>query len=192
MKKNSMAICLVLVIGFLMSQSINAQTVGESGTSATQNVSLTVDGSALLAVVGGDVSMSLGGATQAGAAIASSSTDNTSRLRISSLVESGNFRKISGSISADLVGTTLSVNLIKPTNFQPTSANGGTSLGKVTLTKTDQNLVNNITTCWSGTNATDGYTIEYTYERITDAQVLASANIIVTYTISEEYSPIIE
>lgn len=186
------ALSLVTVSGFAQS------TVGNSGTNATQEISLRVDGSALLAIVntssgatGTGISMSLSGATVAGAAISNSSTNDSTRLRISSLVESGKKRKILAKINQDLStsGTNFYVRLIKPGNFQPAAVNGGTpSANKMQFTAANANmeLVTGITTCWSGVGQTDGYTVEYTYEKQLNATALVSKIIEVTYTITEE------
>lgn len=186
------ALSLVTVSGFAQSP------VGNSGTTATQDISLRVDGSALLAIVntstgatGTGISMSLSGATQAGAEIKNSSTNDSTRLRISSLVESGKTRKILAQINQSLSGsgTNLYVQLKKPGNFGPHTDNGGTPTGtKVQFTTANANveLVTGITTCWSGVGLNDGYTVEYTYEKQTNATSLQSKNVMITYTITQE------
>lgn len=198
MKKNSIIIGAALLMSFFYSQSA---ICADSKQSVTQNLALTVDGSALLAVFGTDgstgvenggsnaVAMSLAGAGVAGAVVQTTATNESTRLRISSLVENGKTRTITASILPVMTGsgTTLSLELIKPTNFLPASANGGTSTGAKDMTDgITQTLVTGITTCWSGTTLTDGYTIKYVYAKAADAVALISKSPVVTFTISEQ------
>jgi hypothetical protein len=198
MKKNSIVLSAALLMSFFFSQSAFC---ADSKQSVTQNLALTVDGSALLAVFGTDatqgvenggsnsVAMSLAGAGVAGAIVQTVAVNEATRLRISSLVENGKTRTITASILPNLVGsgTTLSLELIKPTNFMPAAVNGGTTAGPKDMTDgTTQTLVSGITTCWSGTTLTDGYTIKYTYAKAADAVALISRSPVVTFTISEQ------
>jgi len=189
MKKNSIVFGVALIMGVFLSNSVFAQT-------ATQNLSLKVDGSALLAVVGiganiavPSVSMSLAGATEAGAEVMTTIENQSTRLRVSSLVEGGLFRSISASISESLypAGTTLSLELIKQGPFLPDPVNGGTSAGPKDITAATTTallLVSDITTCWSGTADGDGYIIKYVFGKRDGATALVSKDITVTYTIS--------
>jgi len=189
MKKNSILFGVALFMGIVLSNSAFAQT-------ATQNVALTVDGSALLAVtgIGADianpsVSMSLSGASEAGAEVMTTAEDQSTRLRVSSLVESGKTRTISAQISSALTtaGTTLSLELIKQGPFLPAVANGGTSEGPKDMTDAStQLLVSGITTCWSGILDGNGYIIKYVFAKADGATALVSRSIVVTYTISAE------
>ena len=198
MKKYSIIFSTALLMSFFFSQSAFS---ADSKQSVTQNLALTVDGSALLAVFGTDgstgvenggpntVAMSLAGAGVAGAVVQTTATNETTRLRISSLVENGKTRTITASILPVMTGsgTTLSLELIKPTNFLPAAVNGGTSAGPKDMTDgTTQTLVTGITTCWSGTTLTDGYTIKYVYAKAADAVALISRSPVVTFTISEQ------
>lgn len=198
MKKYSIIFSTALLMSFFFSQSAFS---ADSKQSVTQNLALTVDGSALLAVFGTDgstgvenggpntVAMSLAGAGVAGAVVQTTATNETTRLRISSLVENGKTRTITASILPVMTGsgTTLSLELIKPTNFLPAAINGGTSAGPKDMTDgVTQTLVTGITTCWSGTTLTDGYTIKYVYAKAADAVALISRNPVVTFTISEQ------
>jgi hypothetical protein len=172
-----------------------AQNPGTSGGAVTQDIALMVNGSALLAVYNTNanagsstaVSMSLSGATQAGAAVMDQATNSDTRLRISSLVESGKTRTITASISPSIAttGTQFFVELTKPENFQPAVVNGGTPASEQELTDgTSKTIVTDITTCWSGMDSNDGYTVKYRYAKKADATFLQSQNIIITYTIT--------
>jgi hypothetical protein len=197
MKKLSVIKPLVLLSFIALPFLASAQNPGTSASTVTQDISLKVDGSAMLAVVNTNanagastaVSMSLTGATQAGAAILDQTTNADTRLRISSLVESGKTRTITASIAPDIStsGTQLFVTLTKPATFQPAVANGGTAASEQELTDgTTKTVVSGITTCWSGTGATDGYTVTYRYAKKADATFLQSKNVVITYTITAE------
>lgn len=197
---NSKAILIrMLVVCYILTQPLLgfAQNPGTSATSVTQNISLKIDGSALLAVYNTNanagtstaVSMSLTGASEAGAGIMTETTNSDTRLRISSLVENGKSRNVTASITPNLnnTGTEFFVAFTKPSNFQPAVANGGTCSSEVNLTDgTTKTVVTGITTCWSGTGTTDGYTVTYRYAKADAATYLISKNIIITYTISAE------
>lgn len=188
MKNISIVFGIALLIGLSISNNAFSQV--------TQNLSLTVDGSALLAVVGTgeniaspNVSISLAGAAEAGAEVMTTAENQSTRLRISSLVESGKTRNISASIAPALTGagTTLSLELIKPATFAPAAANGGTSTGIKDMTDGSTNdLVTGITTCWSGVADGNGYTLKYVFGKAAGATALISRDIVVTYTISDE------
>ncbi len=197
MKKNSIIIGAALLMSFFYSQSA---ICADSKQSVTQNLALTVDGSALLAVFGtasgegvtnggsNAVGMSLAGAKAAGEEVMTSAENTDTRLRISSLVENGKTRTITASIAPALTttGTTLEMQLLK-TSMLPALDNGGTPTGMKEMTSgTPVDLVTGITTCWSGTGLTDGYTIHYKLGKAAGAVALKSSNIVVTFTISEQ------
>jgi hypothetical protein len=171
------------MIGLLMSSNI----VFADTNVATNTVSLTVNGSALLAIkTGTAISLSLSGATEAGGAIQTIAADSTTRLRISSLVNGANTRTISAKISALPVGADLILSAQAPTTaFASGASVQGTLLSNVTLATTDRPLITGIGTCWSGTTTDAGYAIKYTYKMQDGATVLTGANVTVTYTLSD-------
>jgi len=155
---------------------------------ATNNVTLTVNGSALLAIkTGTNINLSLSGATEAGAAIQTIAADSTTRLRISSLVNGTLTRSISAKLNADPVGANLIVSVQAPTTaFLSGTDVKGSLLPNVTLSSiTANNIITNIGTCWSGTVDDSGYVIKYTYKMIDGATVVTGASVTVTYTLSD-------
>jgi hypothetical protein len=159
---------------------------------------LQVDGSALLAVFNTNpveagstgVALTLAGATVAGAEVETEAVNDDTRLRISSLVEAGNKRRITAGVAPTLsgTGTQLFVTVANPGDFLPLAANGGTTTGEqeITLASTAVNVVDDITTCWSGTGNDNGYVVTYRYIKTDGATALVSRDIVVTYTITEE------
>ncbi len=195
MKKTSLLKCIALLIGTTLPMIATAQNPGNSGADVSQNIALQVNGSALLAVFNTNinagtstaVSMSLSGATQAGAAVMDQASNSDTRLRISSLVESGKTRTITASISPAITntGTQFFVSLTKPESFLPAVANGGTPATEQELTDgSSKTIVSDITTCWSGMGDNDGYTVTYRYAKKADATFMQSQNIVITYTIT--------
>lgn len=158
---------------------------GQDSRAVTQDVSLQVVGSALLAISGPAVTLQLSGAAEAGDAIVESVENSSNRLRISSLVNEGEKRAITAKISEALVGTQLFVELQEPNSNFVYPESKGTLKGQQLLSnETDVTLVEEVGTCWSGKAEGDGYVIKYTYKAIPRALIFKSASITITYTIS--------
>lgn len=190
MKKNSILICFALTIGALLPGNMKAQ-VGPSGSTASQVVNLQVSGAALLAVEGGEFSLSLAGAGVAGEALDKTATNSASRLRISSLVKDAEKNKITAQINTATVdmtttNTTLTVWLGDPNgNFHNFDTEGGTLKTKAEVTPlstTAQPIATGIKTCWSGTASGDGYILNYEYAS-TGAGTPKSTKLTIMYTI---------
>ena len=174
----------LLWISLVMAFSLPFWVVGQDTNVSTNAVTLTVNGSALLAIATGNVSLSLSGATEAGAAIQTVASDSTTRLRISSLVDGSSKRTITAELSTQPVGTELLVSVKAPNSSFYAPENQGTLISNVNLTTSAQNIITGIGTCWSGTGDNDGYAIKYTYRLIEGAINLASSNVTVTYTLT--------
>lgn len=172
----------ILIVLFLL---LHFSLFGQDTNVATQPVSLQVSSSALLAVKGPPVILRLAGATEAGDSIGTEAVNSDSRLRISSLVASDEFRSISATISEPLVGTELYVEFGEPNANFGIPEQKGTLKGIQLLSSTSEViLVDEIGTCWSGKEADDGYVIKYSFKAIKGAPILKSADVTVTYTIS--------
>jgi hypothetical protein len=182
MKKVSLVSIIALMIMVLAPYTV----VGQDTNVAANAVTLTGNGSALLAIKTGAVSLSLSGATEAGAAIQTVAADSTTRLRISSLVDGSTKRNITASLSAQPVGTELLISVKAPNAHFYASENQGTLLSNVNLTTSAQDIITGIGTCWSGyADMDDGYVIKYTYQLKEGATNLQSASVTVTYTLTE-------
>ena len=190
MKTKSIVYCFILAVGFLGAQTASAQT-------ATQNLSLSVNGSAKLAVTAlVPVSLSLGGATTAGAEIRPAKEDATSRLKISSMVTAAQKLQITAQVTAGgsvNKNTILSIQLLEPTaiskpNFYNYDDQGAPNPDLQVLSdnlsdKAAVTLVTDILTCWSGTADDDGYQINYKYESAFGKTPTSSALTTITFTI---------
>ncbi|MDD2612751.1 MAG: hypothetical protein PHR38_08185 [Bacteroidales bacterium] len=185
MKKNSLTLYMIMFVGLLMPFNAIGQT-------AMSNVTLGINGTALLGITtGASVALSLGGAAEAGAPIQEASADSTARLRISSLTSLDSTRTISASISTGMSkmttsNTELLVRLGDPNANFSNAGNKGTLIATpIVLSGTDAPVVTGIKTCWSGTGADDGYRIIYTFRRKALATTFSSPGAItVTYTLS--------
>lgn len=152
---------------------------------ATQEITLNVASTALLAIAGPPVVLQMNGAAQAGDAIAESVENQATRLRISSLVVGEESRAISARISETPVGTRLLVSLMEPNGSFVNKFAMGELKGEQALSESDVTLVEGIGTCWSGRGDDDGYVIKYKYEAIEGATVLRGGSLTITYTIFE-------
>lgn len=152
---------------------------------ATQEITLNVASTALLAIAGPPVVLQMNGAAQAGDAIAESVENQATRLRISSLVVGTETRSISAKLSETPVGTRLLVSLLEPNGSFVNKLQMGELKGEQALTENDVTLVEGIGTCWSGRGDDDGYVIKYKYEAIEGATILRGGSLTITYTIFE-------
>lgn len=176
----------IFVISFALLGLIKPFVVfGVDTRLATQDVSLQVAGSALLAVTGPPVVMKMAGASEAGDAISQAIENSDSRLRISSLVSGEEVRAITAKISEALVGTQLYVELQAPnSNFGNPDMMGTLKGLRLMSNELEEMIVEGIGTCWSGKTDGDGYVIRYSFKAIPGATIMKSANITITYTIS--------
>lgn len=178
LKKNIFSLLVTLAFG---SQIL----FGQDTRVATQSVSLKVAGSALLAITGPPVSITLAGALEAGGAIQPSAENKDTRLRMSSQVNNSETRAITAIISQALEGTTLEVELATPNTNFANPEYMGTLKGLKSLSNTSEaTLIDGIGTCWTGTNVDDGYVIHYVFKAISNAPVIKSKELTVTFTIS--------
>jgi hypothetical protein len=128
---------------------------------ATSTLTLGVPEVSLLHTNGGVISLTLQH-QDAGMSIETSKSDSTTRLLVSSVITSAT-RTLSAKITSGSVPTGTLLKLIA---MQPNASFVGTSgsLGaQITLDATDRPLVTGIGTCYSGTGASDGYPLKFTY-----------------------------
>lgn len=181
--KNNIRFCLVLAFTLL---SINAKAVDTNVASST--LTLGVPEVSLLRANGGVITLSLQH-QDAGMSIETSKSDSTTRLLVSSVITSAT-RTLSAKITA---GTIPSGTLLKLIAMQPNASFVGTSgslAAQVTLDATDRPVVTGIGTCYSGTGASDGYPLKFTYSLDTNPATYGSlrattgTQIVVTLTLT--------
>lgn len=205
MKKSVFATLIVIAIAVPF--SVFSQTT-------TQTVNMAVGSKALIKIIGDAVSLSLGGPTEAGAAVSQKTEHSTTRLRMSSLTAGGAKNKITAVLVEDEAwiysNTRLSIELKEPTSKShfinyTNNASGlqGVKILAVGTQATDddgnpvgdptggvsaaQDLVTGIGTAWSGTDPDDGYVVEYTYAiENQDLAPQAVPTTTVTFTIAAE------
>lgn len=185
MKKKSFVLCFALMIGLFMPFG----ALGADDNIADNTLNLTITSTAQIAIVTSPTfNMALGGATEAGAAVSATSTNNVSRLRISSLVDNTT-RTIQAQIGASIAttNTELWIALSAPNENFANPLNKGTLAAAQNLTSgTAVTVVTGIATCWSGVTDDDGYVINYTFNRKDGATTFTSPGpVTVTFTLSE-------
>lgn len=156
MKKSSLLLGLSLVALILVSNlNVNAQT-------ATGNNTLTmgIPAIALLATDVAAVTLELTTSTP-GEPI--SGGEGTTHVQISSIVATGLTRKITASVTGVPTGTSLAVSATIPSNAN-FGGTVGTGLTSVELTGTAADIVTGIGSCFTGTAADDGYTLDYAWD----------------------------
>lgn len=203
---------------FLAVALIAPQALLADSESTTQALSMSVGGSHLIKIVqaanGADpvnISLSLGGPSEAGAAITQSATNVTTRMRMTNFASSSTEKmKITASVDGDNVAwqysnTRLAVSLDAPASANlPNFVNYGTYANGLQGSKVlaegipaanpddaptgglkgAQDLVTGIRTAWSGTGVGDGYIIRYDFTIVDQAFTQQPvANATVTYTL---------
>lgn len=193
MKMINLVKLTAIVSAFAITGAANAQVVGASGTSATQNMNLTVESKALIAIYSdslANLTMTLAGASQAGAPLTTDASNTKTRMRITSSVQAGTYRRIDASLGSPITATNteLLVKFSAATGFLPDNANQGTVSAQQNLTNgAAHTVVYGITSCYSGILPTSGYPITYTYQKLAGASTYSNpGDVVITYTISDE------
>lgn len=136
--------------------TVNAQT-----NTASTNLSLGISEVSLLKSSSGVISLQLN-QRNAGQSVETSKSDSTARLLVSSVITSA-ARTLTAKISDGIVPTGTILQLVAQ---QPNSnfvGSPGTLQPAITLDNTDKSLVTGISTCYSGTGASDGYPLKFTF-----------------------------
>lgn len=184
MKKNSLLLGIILTC-LVLPQLAFAQIGDDNKAEQTVNVSL--GQVALLAIPPVEVNLALASATFAGEAIATSLSNENSRLRITSLVGVDELRRIEAQITTGTLpfGTRLQIEAMEA--LQNFIGDGGASTGAQTLSSASSVIVlNSVGSCNSGVEDGDGYILKYTFGEDIDpetAAVAGSADITITYTL---------
>lgn len=146
---------IVFAVALSGSLNLRAQT-------ATGNNSLTM-GIPAIALLATDVSAVTLQLTTSTAGEAISGGIGTTHVQISSIVTSGNTRKINASVTGVPAGTSLAVSATVPTNGN-FGGTVGTGLPDITLTASAADLVTGIGSCFTGTASDDGYVLDYEWD----------------------------
>jgi len=171
--------CLLTVVILLLSVSAEAQL--KEGAQLT----VSVPENCLIDTNGAPVNLTLA------SSIAGSSVPTVSNssmyLRISSIVPGNTKRKVTVRISSGSVpaGTRLTLGAAASTSSSGSGQRGIVS-APVILSATDQTIISNIGSCYTGTGYTDGYRLTYTwgpYNPQTDYQLITATSTPVTITV---------
>jgi len=152
---NKIVFCLfaMLILPF-------SSALGQTNT-ATTNLSLGISEVSLLQSSASMISLQLN-QQSAGLSIETSKSDSTARLKASSVITSTT-RNLSAKVTS---GTIPSGTILKLSALTPNASfvgSPGTISAPVTLDNIDRTIVSNIATCYTGTGASDGYPLKFTF-----------------------------
>jgi hypothetical protein len=205
MKKSSILLRVALFTGLFLPQFAAADS-----DVSTQNITLQVDGKALIKVTPGNndggsttVKLSLAGANEAGAEVNPIAENDKTRLRISALagLKADGVTMETRKVTAQNTGTSLSgtrtklsIMFTEPNVNFTNRTEGGTLATDYKILSDTQNgntggaqtLVTAIGTCWSGVGDLDGYVIKYKYEATGGGTPTKKDGVVVTFTILAE------
>ncbi len=180
MKKLTLIISLIGLFVF-----INTNIWAQGPATTTQDITLGMPELCLVSASQGGISLELT-TNVAGEAVESSKSDSTSYVVVSSIIASGETRVLNAKVDANVPsGTTLSV-FAKDPNPSNSDGNLGTSASELVLTQVDQPIVSAIGSCYTGTGATDGYNLRYTWATVPGSyeNLVATGSTVVTVTLT--------
>ena len=168
---------------------------GQDDLDDTHKVTVVIPEVALVDIepaVSKDITFTLTAPTEAGNALTITNDTNTTLwLNYSSILDDATKRTISVKLNPLIAG----VDLQLTANAPSTTGDGelGTGLGPITLTTDDQNLVEDIGSCYTGNGSDNGHNLTYklliaedlTTSSYADLVANTGAETTVTYTISE-------
>lgn len=172
----------VFLLAFLPIHKLNAQ----DGISASHTITYTIPHVAMVDIEGGEnINLELSTPTDAGLGMQASATNSSLWLNYSSTTNPSSTNTVMVKMDALLPGLDIRVKA-------SADANGGigetgTPASVMTLRTTEQNLISNIGTCYTGDGVSKGHNI--TYSMVTTSYDLirynaTSSPITITYTIT--------
>ena len=184
MKKNALKVCLISIcIG--MTMNLNAQV-----NVASHGLTLGLPEVSLLATQSAGVNLTLSSATTAGEAVLSEIADSSAYVQFSSVISDGSPRNLSVKYTGSMPGGTSLKAKAQDPNANSAGDFGTLVSTDVTLSTTDNTLISDIGSCYSGTSADDGYRIKYSWglndpeSNYADIRATASASITVVLTLT--------
>jgi hypothetical protein len=149
-----------LLVLFILLIFFNINVKGQTNT-ATTSLTLGISEVSLIRSTGGVVSLQLL-QRDAGLSVETSKSDSTARILISSVITSAS-RTLSARITSGTVPTGTHLDLVAQQKNANFVGSGGTLASKITLDATDRPIITGIQTCYSGTAASDGYPLKFTF-----------------------------
>jgi len=152
---------IITVLAFTLIVSA-IQTVKAVDTNvSTSTISLGIPEVSLLKTSTGVINLSLL-QRNAGQSIETSKSDSTTRLLLSSVIRTTN-RTLSAKITTGTIPTGTILKLIAKQPNASFIGSASTIGAEVTLDATDRAVITNIGTCYTGTAASDGFPLRFTY-----------------------------
>ena len=177
----------VKILVLMSSLVVALSGLGLAQTTASHQVTMQVNDVALLGLIGGNITLTIGAPGTPGLP-PGDATDSTCRLQYTALVPSGESRSITvqwASGDAAPAGTQLSVTAT-PAGLGSGATEGG-SAGSVIITDSAQPVVTGIGSCYTGTGGTDGAQLAYLLD-VTNGSLLETGDThtaTVTYTLTD-------
>jgi len=182
---NKIVFCLFAMLILPFSSALG------QGNTATTNLSLGISEVSLLQATASPISLQLN-QQSAGLSLEASKSDSTARLKASSVITSTT-RNLSARITSGTVPTGTILQLVVQTPNASFVGSPGTINSTVTLDNTDRTIVSNIATCYTGTGASDGYPLKFTFaldsstSSYANLRATTGTSITVTLTLSHTY-----
>jgi len=173
---------LLIILQFLVSNSLFAQ----DGVTASHGISYSIPSLSLVDIEGGaSINLALSPSSEAGLGMSTSSTDNSLWLNYSSTTVSSVTNTISVKVSGLLPG--IAIKVIASSDAAAGGGVTGTPASIVTLSTSDQSIITDIGTCYTGDGTNRGHNLTYSLET-TDYSLIkytATPNTVtITYTVT--------
>ncbi|MFC2118256.1 hypothetical protein ACFLTI_02275 [Bacteroidota bacterium] len=173
--------CLLLIASLHLNAQDNA---------ANHSLTLGLPEVALLSTQSSSVNLTLSANTTAGEPIVATISDSSAYIQFSSVISTGSTRTLSAKYTGTMPGGTYLAARVQAPNANTAGDYGTLVASDVTLGLTDNTLVSDIGSCYSGTSADDGYRLKYTWglndpeSNYADIRASAAAALTVVLTIT--------
>ena len=178
--KKSLLVLAAIALFFVNNAS------AQDGLTASHAVSYSVPKVALVDVEGGSsISLALVAPTEAGLGMVTSATDNSLWLNYSSTTATSATNTIS--VKADVALPGMDLRVLAGANAGSGAGTAGTPTSIVTLSTSDQLIVNGIGTCYTGNGTSNGHNLTYSLATNDYSLIKYTATptvVTVTYTIT--------
>ncbi len=150
---------IILLVYFVFQTS----TIYSQTSSGGDNIALNMPQVALIDTDHAPIVLTLTTST-AGESIAASDSNSDMWMKLTSIVPASSLRDV----TAKIVGTVPAGTVLTLSSASATTTNGSGIFGTpvaspITLSTTDQNLISNIGSCFTGTGSLDGFQLTYTW-----------------------------
>ncbi len=148
---------------FIAFLAISCTVFGQDGATASHSLAFTIPNVAMVDVEGANsISLSLQSPTEAGQGLGNSGTNNTLWLNYSSTTHPSSTNSVKVRMEASLPGLDLKITASADVNEG--EGETGSPSSTLTLSTSEQNLINSIGTCYTGDGTGKGHNLTYVLE----------------------------